>query len=52
MTTERPMPDLIIRGARWLEREVDLLIRRGKVLELKPYDKGGVPSENARVIDA
>ncbi|TVM16601.1 dihydroorotase [Oceanidesulfovibrio indonesiensis] len=46
------MPDLIIRGARWLEREVDLLIRRGKVLELKPYDKGGVPSENARVIDA
>lgn len=46
------MPDLIVRGARWKQQEVDLLIRRGKVLELTPYEKSGTPAKNARVIDA
>lgn len=32
-------PDLVIRGPLWRNKQVDLLVHRGKVLDLLPYDE-------------
>lgn len=44
-------PDLIIRGALWGAEPKDLLIRKGKVLELKPYS-GTESYSGGKVVDA
>jgi dihydroorotase len=44
-------PELIIRGARWQDAPVDLLIAKGRVLELLPWDEK-ITYESARIVDA
>lgn len=45
------LPDLVIRGAEWLKEPKDLLVAKGKVLELLPYDESR-HYEQARIVDA
>ncbi len=45
-----PKPDLIVRGAIWEDSPRDLVVAKGKILELLPYDEKR--SFEARIIDA
>ena len=45
------MPDLVVRGANWRAESRDLLIAKGKVLSLEPYDEQK-HYESARIVDA
>ncbi len=45
------MPDLVVRGANWRAESRDLLIAKGKVLSLEPYDEQK-NYESARIVDA
>lgn len=46
-----PTPELIIRGALWKGAQVDLLVTKGKVVDLLPYDEKK-NFEGARIVDA
>lgn len=45
------VPDLVVRGAKWQDEPRDLLVGKGKVLELAPYDESR-QYEQARIVDA
>ncbi len=44
-------PDLVVRGAIWQEHPKDLLVGKGKVLELRNYDESQA-YDSSRIVDA